>query len=515
MLAGALRDLVEKRFRTDPTSPTVEVVGGPWDERVRRVRDEHGSVPIGCAPPTEQDCLGALRAGADEALVVPNADPVAMHSFIDRTLLRASLRREHERLSASIGHSEKLTALGTLVAGVAHEINNPLTVVRLSVDQLQVAFEPFIDAIGSIGVLAELGRPLQPEELTRIVRGVGSIGRRHVRGYLADADEAVSTITSVVRDLRIFARAGDDEESSVVDIKGSLERVLRIIDREISERAILERDFDADLPPVFAPPTRLTQVFTNVLINAAHAIQEIERPVHRVRVTTRADDEIVAVTVSDTGPGIAPEDLERIFDPFYTTKRQDLGTGLGLSISRSLLRQVGGDLLVESVYGTGAQFLIYLPRATEAQRQAAGTPRRASIAPAGATRLTVLVVDDDERMLRAYGRTLASSHDVVVAADADEAIQLLSSGTRPDVLVSEVFLPGMQGPELYGWIEAERPELAAHTLFVTARTTDDEVARRLRDRGLLVLHKPIDRSTLMNQVAKAALRPSTARPTPR
>jgi len=393
--------LVETRFRADPLNLTVDVVTGAWDERVRRARDERGSVPIGCAPASEQDCLAALRAGADEALVVPATDPGAMHSFIDRTMLRASLRKEQERLSASIGHSEKLTALGTLVAGVAHEINNPLTVVRLSIDQLQVAVEPLIDAIGSVGLLAELGRPLQPEELTRVVHRVGSQGRRHVRSYLGDADEAVDTITSVVRDLRIFARADDDEEASVVDLMSSLERVLRIIDREISQRAILERDFDTDLPPVFAPPTRLTQVFTNVLINASHAIQEVERPVHRVRVTTRADDEIVAVTVSDTGPGIAPEDLERIFDPFYTTKRQDLGTGLGLSISRSILRQMGGDLLVESVYGTGAQFLIYLPRATEEQRRAAGARRRASIVPTGAARLTVLVVDDDVGMLGA------------------------------------------------------------------------------------------------------------------
>jgi len=110
VLAGALRDLVEKRFRTDPTSPTVEVVGGPWDERVRRVRDEHGSVPLGCAPPTEQDCLGALRAGADEALVVPNADPVAMHSFIDRTLLRASLRRTLPLQSAELLTLDKTIA---------------------------------------------------------------------------------------------------------------------------------------------------------------------------------------------------------------------------------------------------------------------------------------------------------------------------------------------------------------------------------------------------------------------
>jgi len=98
-----------------------------------------------------------------------------------------------------------------------------------------------------------------------------------------------------------------------------------------------------------------------VLVNALHAVREVERDSHRVRISVRADDEAVAIAVSDTGPGISPEHVERIFDPFFTTKRQSLGTGLGLSISRSIMRSLGGDLLVESIHGQGAEFVLLLP----------------------------------------------------------------------------------------------------------------------------------------------------------
>ena len=117
-----------------------------------------------------------------------------------------------------------------------------------------------------------------------------------------------------------------------------VDHALRLVGRELFHHALLERDYAPDLPKLVVPRNRVTQVMVNVLINAAHAIREVERPAHRMRIRARADDEFVAIGVSDTGPGIPPESLGRIFDPFFTTKRQELGTGLGLPISRSILR---------------------------------------------------------------------------------------------------------------------------------------------------------------------------------
>ena len=149
------------------------------------------------------------------------------------------------------------------------------------------------------------------------------------------------------------------------------------------------------------------------------------------------------------------------------------------------MRQLGGDLLVESVHGTGAQFLVYLPLPDEETLRRSGIPKTISVVPVRGKRLSVLVVDDDERMLRAYGRALGTHHDVIIAADADEAIALLSSGTVADVMLSEVFLPGMDGVALYRWVEEERsPSSAPHSLFVDrARGIEHALCRALSKEG--------------------------------
>ena len=159
----------------------------------------------------------------------------------------------------------------------------------------------------------------------------------------------------------LSARPHEEAQPELVDVGDLVDQVLRIVRREIEQTAVLERDIDRDLPPLLVPRTRLAQVLTNVLINAAHAVREVERSVHRVRISARADDEAVAIVVSDTGPGIAPDDVDRIFDPFYTTKRQDLGTGLGLSISYGIVAGMNGVLLAENGED-GAIFRIELPR---------------------------------------------------------------------------------------------------------------------------------------------------------
>jgi K+-sensing histidine kinase KdpD len=149
-----------------------------------------------------------------------------------------------------------------------------------------------------------------------------------------------------------------------------------------------------------APSSRASAgggAITNILVNAAHALHEVERPVHRVRLVVRADDEAVAVSISDSGPGIAPEAIERIFDPFYTTKRKGRGTGLGLSISRSILHRLGGDLLVESLHGEGATFVALIPRPPEQELTAALACARGEPDARGAKaqRPSLLVVDND------------------------------------------------------------------------------------------------------------------------
>jgi signal transduction histidine kinase/CheY-like chemotaxis protein len=483
----------------------VEIAKGPPGLALDRARQIHGGVPIGYVARDETDALQAIAHGADEALVLPVLDQQHILGLLERTTLRARLRREQENFQTSHVQSEKLAALGTVVAGVAHEINNPLAAVLLSVDAARSIMSHLVKALDEIERLSDLERGITAEEVAKLA-DIAHTGAPTLDGnaLLDEMSGAVQSIADVVRDLRIFARTDDDEQPQIVHVPEVIDQVIRIMGREISARGVVERDYADDLPKLVVPRTRLVQVITNILINAAHAIREIERRVHRVRISIRADDECLAISISDTGPGIPPESIQRIFDPFFTTKRESVGTGLGLSISRSILQKLGGDLIVESVHGVGATFIALIPLPDKQAIRDAYLHSSPSISLIGAIeRATVMVVDDDERVLRAYSRVLRNSYDVILASDGQEAIELLSSGSMPDVLISDLLLPEIDGVELFGWLEKERPKLARATVFVSAATTVPHYAEFCDKLPNPVLEKPVSKEHLLSAIEKA------------
>jgi two-component system NtrC family sensor kinase len=458
------------RYATELTR--IEVVAGAPGEILPRLRQQVGGAPLGFVAVDEVAALEALAYGADEVMVWPPGDERAIHGFFDRTQLRASLRRGQERSRAAMVHAEKLSALGTLVAGVAHEINNPLMALQLSIEACLSGAQSGVPRADSQELLEEM---------------------------LA----ASTAIASVVRDLRVFARAdAADDDAELLDANDVVEQALRLVGREISMVAHVERDYLAGLPRVVVPLGRLMQVLVNVLINAAHAINDVKRASHHVRVTTRADAEYVAVSISDTGPGIAAAALSDIFDPFFTTKRSGLGTGLGLSIARSIMRDLGGDLIVESVHGSGATFILLLPLPDhKAMQKATLKQRDATARPTLNKRYTLLVVDEDERILKAYVRMLSGSCNVITAQDGQEAIDLLSSGSRPDAVITELSLPELDGRQLFEWLRKERPRLAARTVFITAEITREQHREFLQENARAALIKPVSANELWDALA--------------
>jgi signal transduction histidine kinase len=458
---------LSNRYATELTR--FEVVDGAPADAVPRVRQHVGGAPLGFVAIDEVAALEALSYGADEVMVWPVADERVIHGFFDRTQLRASLRRGQERSRAAMVHSEKLSALGTLVAGVAHEINNPLMALQLSIEAC-------------------------------LANASSSTPRDDSQELLREMLAASSAIASVVRDLRVFARADSDtDDAELLDANDVIEQALRLVGREISMAAHVERDYSRPLPSVVVPLGRLIQVLVNVLINAAHAINDVQREAHRVRVTSRADAEYVAISISDTGPGIASDALSHIFDPFFTTKRSGLGTGLGLSISRSLMRDLGGDLIVESVHGSGATFILLVPLPDhKTMHRAQLKNRTALVREPFSKRYSVLVVEEDERILKAYVRMLSISCDVLTARDGQEAIGLLSSGSTPDVLITELSLPVLDGKQLFEWLRRARPDLAARTVFVTAAITHETERAFLTEHARVALIKPVGANELLN-----------------
>jgi signal transduction histidine kinase len=469
----ALAAMLRRRDAAMADQTLIEPASTATAAAVARVRAVQGSIPLGVIVESDADAIEAIAAGADEAAVVPDHHPDAIIVLVERTRARAAFRLAHASERAQVAHADKLAALGTVVAGVAHEINNPLAAVLLAIEALRLGTK----------------NGARAEEMHELFEEIVS----HVQ-----------TIADIVRDLRIYGRLDDGEAPQLVQMPDLIDQVLRIVGPSIRDRGHVERDYAPDLPMLALPRSRVLQVITNVLVNAAHAIAEVDRPVHRVRISIRADAEYAAVSISDTGPGIPPEALECIFDPFYTTKRVGAGTGLGLSISRAILRQLGGDLLAESVHGQGATFIALVPvpdpdSLSRASRASAGNLR---VGAPSCRRATVLIVEDDERLLRSYPRILRDHYDVIVACDGQEAIDLLVSGSPADVVLSDLALPEVDGPQLFAWLEDNRPELARRTVFITGGASD-AYGKFLAQVSNTVVAKPATRAQILQALAEA------------
>lgn len=460
-------------------------------DAISEARATDRTVALLYVAPDEEDALAAIEAGADESVTYAACDISSMQRILGRTLARARTRLYNEQIYGSAAHAEKLSALGTLVAGVAHEINNPCSALALSLQVVQLRLTPLFELAKHTAAAEEYRAALRTE-----------LDRADMRRFLPDMSStfddmlrATEAISAIVGDLRLFARADEREQPQHVDLHALLDQVLRIAGPRISGVAHIERDYDPHLGLVWVMRSRLAQVVTNILVNAAQAMAEVERPMHRLRISTRADEEGFVISISDTGPGIPQEQLERVFDPFFTTKKAGEGTGLGLALSSDLVRRMGGQILVESEYGQGATFLIFLP---------VGKPVSASIRPSQpqwvpssyGRRAVILAVDDDERVLRAYARALRDRYDVLLAKDGQEAIDLLSSGSHADAILTDLLMTDIDGRKLLRWLAVERPRLMKRVVVATAIPMSEDEEQEIRASSGAVLYKPVSYDAL-------------------
>ncbi len=509
--AAALVHSLGRRLETDEVE--VRWVEGSLAAAIDAVREEHGPVPIGVATRSASETIEAIELDVDEAMSLDGRDLAQVNELLDRTRIRGIRRAEAERSKVAVAHAEKLAALGTLVAGVAHEVNNPLTSITLLLDLFPTQLEAAADAIEEVQAASSAGRGLSADEVLRLGALAQAFGsRREVLESVEEVRGACRTIHEIVKDLRVFAHADEAEAPQVVSVPSLIEQTLRVVGREISSVAIVERDYGSDIPEILVPHARITQVLTNVFVNTTHALREVERDPHRVRISLRADDDMVAISISDTGPGVPPSALERIFDPFYTTRRASFGTGLGLSISRNLMRRMGGDLLVESVFGEGATFIVLVPRSSpEALRAARSQPRIPTSTPTAHGRHALLVLDTSPQMLRAYARVLGPRFDLIFASDAEEAIELMSSGSSADAVLAEVGFSPLDGRRLYAWLADRRPALAKRTVFIAAEPSAERARRELSGLPNTILRKPTSANALL-QAIEGAIGPPLAGP---
>jgi len=408
-----------------------------------------------------------IRADGSHGIAALLYAPVREGSAITRVLILARDVTDQRRSESQYQQAEKLAALGQVVSGVAHEINNPAAIISGFAQTL-------------------LLDDLKPEQ----------------RDMLQMMYDEATRIGRITASLLAFARAGG-KQRALVDLNDIARRTFALRSYHLSTLNItVALDLDPGEPKIWADGSELQQLLLNLLINAEQALVTVDPP-RTIAVRSRADERDARLEIADSGPGIPTELRTRIFDPFFTTKPEGVGTGLGLSICYGVARDHGGRIWVESEPGGGARFCVTLPRdQREEARDPAAAPEPAPTAATG--RLAVLVVDDEASLREALLRFLQrrNIHGEGVA-DGWEAIRLLEQRDF-DVIISDVRMPGMSGREFLERLRRDRPELLARLVFSTGDAFTSETATLLKESGVPTVAKPFDFAVLERVVREVA-----------
>ena len=339
---------------------------------------------------------------------------------------------ERKRLERELVRADRLATIGTMAAAVAHEINNPLTYVQLSLQRLE-----------------------------RELRGVGGDRAAAMVDHVKNALHGTERVATIVRDLRTFAR--DDGEGPVrpVDLAIVADRALKMVEHDLKHHAKLVRRYAA-VPTVLGSSSRLEQVVLNLVINAIHSMPEGDPERDEIAVELATAGDAVILTVRDTGVGIAPEDRDRVFEPFFTTKPAGEGTGLGLAVCKRIVEAMGGSISIESEVGAGTAVTVRFAAGAGARTITAPPP----LAPPTGERLRVLVVDDEPLVRRVIRLSLAERHDVTDVGDGHAALAALAA-SGADVILCDLMMPGMTGRDLHDRVRDLYPGLERRIVFVT------------------------------------------------
>ncbi|NLE87808.1 MAG: PAS domain-containing protein [Myxococcales bacterium] len=522
------RDFI-RRAHTDPGSSQAfdlafaQARGGgrpaPYEARLRWFRS-----------PADEPVEIAVRSTV-YPLLSDTGEVVAIEGIL------VDISAEHEARTRLV-QADRLFTLGMIAAGVAHEINNPAAFLTLGLTQLdRLIADPAIS---------------------------GSAGARDASRLIEELRASVDRISVIARDLRYFANPARQEpaQRTFVDVTHALESALTLTRAQIMEHARIVLDL-RPVPPVLMNDGRLGQVLVNLLVNAAQAVA---RQTHRERVitaATRSSESYVEIAIADTGAGITPELVDRIWLPFFTTKG-DAGTGLGLSISREIVESSGGTISVESPIHVsreesyGARFIVRLPldaakltappsrsgrapsssdppsalqrtastserpgeraadeRGDEADITEADTTEtiaeehppssseRPSDAPRAHPRRRVLIVDDERPLARTLAAELGRRHDVSVAYDGAQALELLT-GHSFDVILCDLHMPGMSGESLYARVCARNDPGAPAFVFMTGAAFGSESEAFLATAGRPLLEKPFPMARALEAIERAS-----------
>jgi len=394
------------------------------------------------------------EGGEFERAIVSVVDMTAEHELQQRLLL-----------------AERMSAIGTLTASTVHEIKNPLTFVWNHLRALQESGEQLSD------------------EAAELVR---------------EAYEGAERIRVISNEITALSHGGDGAVVETVNLRQVLDSAIRMAQPEIQHRATVVREYEEGSLYIRGSRTRVSQVFLNLIVNAAQAIDPGDRAQNTITIRARSTEkDRVCVEVQDTGPGISPQLLRRIFDPFVTTKPAGRGTGLGLSICRRIVHSLEGTIEIQSHPGQGTVARVVLPKAARAQRPlTVPPPSMSAIRRAARGRLSVLVVDDEPIIARLIQKALVG-HDVTTAGDGREAVALMGENAY-DVILCDLIMPEMTGMDVYRAALQRATPVNDRIVFMTGGAFTQRARDFLESVPNLRIEKPFDLNHLERTIYEAA-----------
>jgi signal transduction histidine kinase len=447
-----------------------------WQFRMEQKRDPTiSSIPV-------------VALSADDT---PKAAAIDAAAYLKKPFQYSVLLDEIRRIieNRRLMHLDRMASLGTLAAGIAHEINNPLTYV---IANLQLLEEEMPRLLRESSTSVEPPGSTPPALLHRF---------NEVSARLHDALEGAERIRGIVLHVKTFSRAGD-EHRTYVDVRSILDSAIKVVFSEIRQRARLVKEY-GHTPLVLANPGQLGQVFLNLLLNAAHAIDDEDPQRNVIRIATRTTPTgQVLVEISDTGRGIPPELQPRIFDPFFTTKPVGVGSGLGLSICYGIVSSLKGTIAVESAVGRGTTLRVQLPASESGTIQTI----RSAINPAEKRRPKLLIVDDEPKLARAIKDMLGTDYEARIATTGTEALRMLTQdeeGQRFDMILCDLHMPELSGMDLHARLASVYPALADKMVFMTGGTFSEKSREFVNRVSNACIDKPIDLPRLRALLASA------------
>jgi two-component system NtrC family sensor kinase len=370
---------------------------------------------------------------------------------------------DKRRLQEQLIQSEKMSAIGQLIAGVAHDLNNPLASV--------VGFSDFLAEASDVP--PSLVEPLQ------VIR--------------QEAERAAT----IVKNLLSFARS-QEEERKLQPLAPIIESTLVLLRNQLMAHKVeATLEMEAGLPEVWVNGNQIKQVFVNLINNACQAIAS-DAPSGRLWITAKQTPDGIAVSVTDSGPGMTEELAARVFEPFFTTKGEGEGTGLGLSICQGIVKEHGGRIALATKPRGGATFTVELPVGA-----AAPQPEAEAVAPLADRSLRILVVDDEPHILHYMRATLESwGHTVELASDGTYALERALAGAF-DVIICDLRMPHLSGRDMYTKLMRQDPRAAERIIFATGDTVRGDTLQFLEGLGRPYLRKPFTLAELRSALGQA------------